>query len=32
MSHYLKAALVTTVVVAVIFRVTPLRNAVTGIA
>lgn len=30
--HYLKAALLTTVVVAVIFRVAPLRQAVTGMA
>ena len=32
MTHYLKAAGITIVVLAVVFRVAPLRQAVTGLA
>jgi hypothetical protein len=32
MMHYAKVALTTTIIVAIIFRVAPLRQAVTGIA
>lgn len=32
MTHYLKAAGVTMVVIAIVFRVTALRQAVTGLA
>jgi hypothetical protein len=32
MQHYAKAALISVVVIAVVFRVTALRNAVAGIA
>jgi hypothetical protein len=32
MTHYAKAALISVVVIAVVFRVTALRNAIAGVA